>query len=169
MYQKTKLRFPEVNVNYSIDTNGVVVNEDKQRIVGGRLKGGYHLMCVKGKWLPVHRMVAKAFIPNPEGKPYINHINGIKNDNRAENLEWCTHLENMQHAKRTGLWKPHLGESHGRCNTSEATVRDVCKDLENGLSWPAVRAKHYEGITRSTFYAIKYRKIWKAVSEGYNF
>lgn len=51
----------------------------------------------------VHRIIADAFIPNPDKKPVINHINGQKDDNRIENLEWCTVKENTEHAHSTGL------------------------------------------------------------------
>jgi hypothetical protein len=51
----------------------------------------------------IHRLLAEAFIPNPDGKPFINHIDGNGLNNHVSNLEWCTHSENQKHAVKTGL------------------------------------------------------------------
>ena len=61
----------------------------------------------KARCVKVHRLVAEAFIPNPNHLPQINHKDGDKLNNQATNLEWCTGSQNMRHAWQTGLLNPH--------------------------------------------------------------
>lgn len=59
---------------------------------------GYLTITRNHKKYLIHRLIATAFIPNPQNKPFINHLNGVRNDNRIENLEWCTAGENNHHS-----------------------------------------------------------------------
>lgn len=92
-----------------VDKNGKVRNW-AERLLASNLGGGngpngpkYLCIVLEGRNYFIHRLVANAFVPNPQRKRCINHKNGNKQDNRAANLEWTTHSENMVHASRTGL------------------------------------------------------------------
>lgn len=107
------------------------ISDDGQIRRGGLLKkpsireNGYLYLNFNGKKMYVHRLVAMAFIPNPKGLPQVNHKNGIKTDNRVENLEWCDSSYNNKHSFDFLGRKAVCGSAHRFAVLSEQDVISI--------------------------------------------
>lgn len=126
---------------------------------------GYYqvgLRSVRGKKVHrVHRLIANTFIPNVLNKPYINHKNGIKTDNRIENLEWCTDSENKLHAYANGLMNRE-GEKHHLAKLSEKDVLDIRrKYVKNEYGYKRL-AKEYS-VDQKCIVKIINRENWNHI------
>ncbi len=119
------------------------------------LKAAHHFL-----WIHIHRLVAEAFIPNPEGKPCVNHKDGNKKNNHISNLEWCSYAENAHHARDVLLVefnpRPLVGEQCGFSKLKERDVLDI-REIE-GQTHRSI-AKMF-GVNRSLIGLIRSRKIW---------
>ena len=89
--------FPQYEVS---DLGRVRMAKGKKEVKGTLSSDGY--IAIGRKALASHRLIAKTFIDNPENKPYVDHINGVRNDNRIENLRWATNSENQANRKLVG-------------------------------------------------------------------
>lgn len=105
----------------------------------------------------VHRLVALGFIPNPQNKPQINHINGNKSNNIYTNLEWCTESENMIHAFKTGL-QSLSGEKNNQSKLRESEVREIKELLLAGVYHKDIALKY--NMSRRCITDINLKKTW---------
>lgn len=93
---------------------------------------GYLRVAIHGKLYFVHRLVAEAFIPNPDMKPVVNHLDGNPLNNVVENLEWCTISENSKHAFKIGLHISIKGEDKSNSKLTEEQVRWILRNYQKG-------------------------------------
>jgi len=109
--------------------------------------GGYLIVHLgQGKIKLIHTLVAEVFIEKSEGKRFVNHIDGDKQNNVVTNLEWVTSKENMNHAIRTGLRNPHFNNAHsGEDNTNSVAVNQYSKDGKFIKRWGCISdvARHF--------------------------
>ena len=133
---------------YAVDENGNVWSYEKTIPVGkngGVVKRGGHLLKPmpnnkrtkhlrvflvkdgKRKQHQVHRLVALAFLPNPDNLPFINHKDCDPTNNHVSNLEWCTAKENSIHAYKKGRWAPpnQLGSANSNCKFIDSDIKKI--------------------------------------------
>lgn len=108
---------------------------------------GYLILGIDGLTQKVHRLVAKAFIPEVKGKTLVNHKDGDKTNNRVENLEWCTNRENIIHAHKNGLIKTRSGKEHPHSKRIVAT-----NGVETLFFDTGIEASRYFGVGASAIH-----------------
>lgn len=175
MQKEISVKNIQFNQKYMIDEAGQIWSPYR----GGRYlhpsptKKGYERIVLQTsegrKTFQVHRLVLETFNPidNPE-EMQVNHIDGNKQNNSLDNLEWVTGSENMVHALDTGLQIPKKGEEIANHKLTEEEVLEICELLINSnLSLAKIGEKY--GVSKHCIFDIKRKRSWKWLTKDYNF
>jgi hypothetical protein len=138
---------------YYVCRDGSIFSKTANRVLSPcKDKNGYLVTGLNGKQYKVHRLVADAFCRHSANRTEVNHINGIKDDNRAENLEWVSHGENQRHRRRV--------LKHGECPLLNLDTKQSYRSIweaykATGESVNSITKKLYLGVE----WAWRHRKI----------
>lgn len=148
---------------YSVSNKGEVVNNETNKILSPwKNSHGYLQVSLykNGKKYnkQIHRLVAEAFIPNPDNKPTVNHSDkkGTKTDNRVSNLEWATMSEQMNHVHSNKL-SSNIGETHVNSKIKNTDIKNIFDRRKNGETLKDI-AKSYKVTRQAIAYTLKIRK-----------
>lgn len=147
-------------------TKAGVIKPTKGKLLSLTLKNNYYIsvmLCVKDqrKRFHVHRLVADAFVKKIPGKNLVNHINGVKDDNRFENLEWVDYSENAQHAIKTKLTP--IGEESTSSKLTEKKVKAIRRLFRINPFFNRKRIAQKLGVGDTTIHKIIRNQRWKHI------
>lgn len=160
---------------YSASDYGRIRDEiTRNRYLAGRIRignpnsDGYLRLSLtingaRKKWF-VHDLVAMAFLGLPPMGYEVNHIDGVKTNNRIDNLEYKTHAENMEHAQANGLWDPgaQIGAKNVNSKLNHDLVQQIRAEYATGLtSYPKLARKY--GVAQYAIQQVVKRQTWKHV------
>lgn len=154
---------------YYITKDAEVFNKHGKKLSPVDNGKGYFILNInvdgKRKCKAIHRLIAEAFIPNPENLPEVNHKDSDRRNNCISNLEWVTHGQNIKHS-----YQLENRSAKGSCNANstitEKIATEICELLSQGLKASCIRDLGYPyTIVRR----IKARATWKDISNNYNF
>ena len=153
------------NDRYAVFKSGEIFNLFGKEMIGCIDRCGYKEIIMNGKFHRVHRVVADTFVTNDDNKPCVNHIDGNKLNNHADNLEWVTHSENTKHAYETGLEKIKYGEdtaNHKLTQEEVRLIRQIYKKRDK--EYGAVALSKRFNVDRTTILDIIKFKTWRTVT-----
>ena len=172
IYIRKRLYIDNQPAPYFIYDDGRVYSETTEKFLKpfpnpqGYMLVDIHINGV-GYTKQLHRLVAMAFIPNPDMLETVNHKDGDKTHNYVDNLEWMTRLDNVRHAWATGLAKPKYGTDNPANVYTEEQIHLVCQLLEiGGRKYTEISA--LTGVNVTTIYDVRIRSKWKHISEQYD-
>jgi DNA-binding transcriptional regulator YiaG len=144
--------------------NGFDYQEIVEKILAQKIHKQYKYinLCKSGeqKMIGVHRLVALSFIPNPEGKRYVNHKDNNPSNNHMDNLEWATQAENINHAVRQGRF--NQGTLSPRTKFTEEQVKEIRRKILAKEISQTKLAKEL-GVTQNCISEIVNRLTWKHI------
>lgn len=155
-----------VEDHYAAFPSGNIYNLHGHMMEGAIGRDGYKHAIINRKNHDLHRIIAETFIPNNDSLEQVNHINGIKDDNRVENLEWCTRSDNLKHAFANGLESPMRGESnpiHKLTENDVHYIRQVYKKNDREFGFSALARKF--GVDKSTISDAAQRIHWRYMDD----
>ena len=138
---------------YFVSNYGNIKNQKRILKQSPTIRGYLSVKVFQGR-KSSHRLVAIAFIPNPDNKEQVNHKDGNKQNNHVDNLEWMTGTENQRHSWETGLRKKRFGEQSPRSKVSDATRKEIADKHASGATIISL-AKEYDFTSTNIIRIVK--------------